>query len=148
MRTTTFKVLAVEDDADDRMLLDEAFKMIDYEAEIKKVADGDYLFDYLGKIDQELYPSLILLDNSLPKTTALEVLQQLKANAAFSAIPVVIYTTLISPSSRELLLAAGALAVLQKGLVMEDIVDDAKWFREIAEAQAAGRELPQLKNHS
>ncbi len=142
MRTTTFKVVAVEDDADDRMLLDEAFKEIGYEADIKKLADGDVLFDYLGKIDKELYPSLIVLDNSLPRRTALDVLIQLKGNKEYNHIPVVIYTTMVSPHVKEQLLAAGALACLQKGGAMQEIVENVKWFREIAEAQAAGKQLP------
>ena len=142
MRTTTFKVLAVEDDADDRMLLDEAFIEIGYEAEIKKVTDGDVMFDYLGKIDSELYPSLIVLDNSLPKKSALDVLNLLKANEAYRDIPVVIYSTLISPHAEEQLLAAGAFACLEKGLALEHIAEAAKWFKQIAEAKAAGEALP------
>jgi CheY-like chemotaxis protein len=144
MRTTTFKVILVEDDADDRMLVDEAFKEIGYESNIKKLINGDFLFDYLGKIDKELYPSLIVLDNSLPKKTALDVLVQLKENKDYSHIPVVVYTTLISPHTKDQLLAAGAYACLQKGEAMQDIVEAAKWFRQLAEAQASGEELSQL----
>jgi CheY-like chemotaxis protein len=144
MRTATFKIIAVEDDADDRMLLDEAFKEIKYEADVKKLADGDLLFDYLGKIDKELYPSLIILDNSLPKKTAMDILLQLKENVDYRHIPVVIYSTLVSPLVKEQLLAAGAFACLKKGDAMQEIVETAKWFRQIAEAQAAGDELSQL----
>lgn len=143
MRTSTFNIIAVEDDADDRILLDEAFKEIGYEAEIKKVANGDLLLDYLGKISRKLYPSLVILDNSLPNTTALEVLQHLKANAGYAHIPVVIYTTLVSPQVKEELLTAGALACLQKKSGMQAMIDDAKWFKEIAETQA-GQQQPNL----
>lgn len=144
MRTNTFRILAVEDDVDDRMLLDEAFMAIHYEAEIKKMQDGDSLFDYLNKVEPALYPSLIILDNTLPKTSSLELLQQLKGNDAFAAIPVVIYTTLVSPEVKQKLLAAGALDCLQKKLAMREMVEDAKWFRDIAEAQAWGREPPAI----
>ena len=143
MRNTTFKIIAVEDDADDRMLLDEAFKEIGYEADIKKVADGDFLFDYLDKIDKDLFPSLIVLDNSLPKRTALDILVLLKGNSDYKHIPVVVYTTMISPTAKEQLLEAGAFACVQKGTVMEELIKVAKWFRQIAEAKAAGEELPQ-----
>jgi|GEM_PF-456335 len=148
MRTTTFKVVAVEDDEDDRMLLDEAFKEIGYEADIKKMPDGDVLFDYLGKIGKELYPSLIVLDNSLPRRSALDVLVQLKENKDYNHIPVVIYTTIVSPHVKEQLLAAGALSCLQKGGAMQEIVENVKWFREIAEAQAAGKQLPRYKGNT
>lgn len=142
MRKTTFKIIAVEDDADDRMLLDEAFKEIGYEADIKKLADGDFLFDYLSKIDKDLYPSLIVLDNSLPKKTALDILALLKENNDYKHIPVVVYTTMVSPTAKDQLLRAGAFACIQKGTAMEDLVTVAKWFRQIAEANAAGEELP------
>lgn len=45
---------------------------------------------------------------------------------------------MVSPHVKEQLLAAGALACLRKGEAMQEIVLVAKWFREIAEAQASG----------
>lgn len=142
MRTTTFKIIAVEDDADDRMIMDEAFKEIGYEGEIKKLPDGDALFDYLGKIDQDLYPSLIVLDNSLPRENALDLLVRLKENNGYQPIPVVIYSTTISPRVKDQLLAAGAFACLKKGEAIQEIVQAAKWFRQIAEEKSAGNALP------
>jgi CheY-like chemotaxis protein len=140
MSNITFKIIAVEDDADDRFLLDEAFKQIGYEADIKKLIDGDYLLEYLGKIEKEKYPSLIVLDNSLPKKNAVEILVQLKENKEYSHIPVIIYSTAMSLQQKEKLLALGAIACLKKGVAMHEIIEAATLFKQVAEAKSQGIE--------
>ncbi|WP_276485580.1 response regulator [Paraflavitalea pollutisoli] len=138
MRTATFKIVAVEDDADDRMLLDEAFLAIGAAADIKKLADGAQLMHYLDTVEQPLYPSLIVLDNSLPGSSALELLVTLKASTRYGHIPVVIYTTLVSPAAQEALMAAGAFACRTKGLTMKEIIATAHWFKQLAEGHLHG----------
>ena len=61
-----FTILVVEDDQDDREIIDDAFKEVGYEAEVKKFKEGQALLRYLEQIDRSGYPSLIVLDNSLP----------------------------------------------------------------------------------
>jgi hypothetical protein len=53
-----FEILLVDHDADDRFFMDEAFKQVGYEAEVKKFITGEHLFRYLEQIDPSLYPSL------------------------------------------------------------------------------------------
>jgi hypothetical protein len=50
MNGLPFPILLV-DDEDDRMIVDEAFTELDYQAQIKKFVNGKALLDYLGKID-------------------------------------------------------------------------------------------------
>ena len=66
MNGIPFSILIVEDDEDDRWIIDQAFIEIGYEAEVKKFINGEALFHYLEKIDNSVYPSLIVLDNTLP----------------------------------------------------------------------------------
>ena len=130
-----FSILVVDDDADDRMIIDEAFKKIGYEAEVKKFIDGQALLHYLEVIEPSLYPSLIVLDNTLPALEAADILSILKRNSSFGHIPVVIYTTLLTSSKKEQLLAMGAYNCFEKGNSMLEIVDMAKELKSLAEAK-------------
>jgi CheY-like chemotaxis protein len=74
-----FTILVVEDDADDRVIIDDAFKEVGYEAEVKKFTDGPSLLRYMEQINATVYPSLIVLDNSLPGLEVQDVLLILKS---------------------------------------------------------------------
>jgi CheY-like chemotaxis protein len=133
MKGLPFSILIVDDDEDDRMIIDEAFKEIGYECEIKKFIGGKALFHYLSQVEQELYPSLIVLDNTLPEMDAIDVVHKLKNNPKSKSIPVVVYTSGISPAKKDELLAAGVFTCIEKGAVMRDVVAVAKGLKRLAE---------------
>jgi CheY-like chemotaxis protein len=133
MKGLPFSILVVDDDEDDRIIIDEAFKEIGYESEIKKFIGGKALLHYLTQIDQELYPSLIVLDNTLAEMDAIDVLKKLKNNPKSKPIPVVVYTSGISPAKKDELLAAGVFACIEKGAVMREVVAVAKGLKRLAE---------------
>jgi CheY-like chemotaxis protein len=128
-----FLILVVDDDEDDRLIINEAFVEIGYGAEVKKFTNGNALLDYLKQIEPALYPSLILLDNSLPGLDAKGLLGILKSNPAYKAIPVVVHTTLLTPSKKEELLAAGAQSCIEKGSTIQDVVQMAEELKNQAE---------------
>jgi CheY-like chemotaxis protein len=136
MQAITFSILVVDDDEDDRLILDEAFKEIGYEQEVKKFIDGDSLIHYLNKIMPSEYPSLIVLDSALPKLDVTEILRLLKNNSQWKDIPVLVYSTSVSPSKREQLLNLGATACIEKGNVMQEVIAIAKEMRNRAEAES------------
>ena len=72
-----FSILVVDDDADDRMNIDEAFQEIGSEAEVKKFIDGEGLLRYLEEIESSVYPSLIVLDHTLTVLEAADILPQI-----------------------------------------------------------------------
>jgi CheY-like chemotaxis protein len=133
-----FSILVVDDDEDDRIIIDEAFKEIGYEAEIKKFIDGYSLLRYLKQIDPSVYPSLIVLDNTLDRLAASDILSALKTNPGHSHIPVVFYTGSLSPAKKAELLSKGAFDCLEKGSVMHEIVEVAKKLKAIAESKTEG----------
>jgi CheY-like chemotaxis protein len=133
MNKVTFKILVAEDDEDDRFIMDEAFRSIKYEGEIKKFKDGVYLMDYLQKVESTQLPALILLDNSLPKVDTMELLTWLKQNSACQHIPVIVYGAGILPERKSQLLAKGAIACLNKGTDIQDVHELATLLKEIAE---------------
>lgn len=129
-----FSILVVDDDPDDRVLIDEAFQQIGYESEVKKFVDGKSLLQYLEKVEPALYPSLIVLDNTLPELEATDILALLKENPAYKSIPVVIYTTGVSPSKKEKLLSQGAYACFEKGSSMQDLVRMAQELKRLSQS--------------
>jgi len=134
-----FSILAVDDDEDDRLIIDEAFKEIGYEAEVKKFIDGYALLRYLKEIDASAYPSLIVLDNTLDRLKATDILSSLKNDPRYAHIPVIFYTGSLSPAKKQELLSKGAFACFQKGMAMDEIVEVAKKLKALAELKSEGK---------
>lgn len=90
------RLLLIEDNPDDEVLAQRAFKKSQLPGEMIIARDGAEAFDYVFSLDPEAMPQLILLDIKLPKLNGLEVLEKLKTDERTRQIPVVILT-----SSRE-----------------------------------------------
>lgn len=133
-----FSILIVDDDEDDRIIIDEAFKEIGYEAEIKKFIDGYALLRYLKEIDASNYPSLIVLDNTLNRLKATDILFTLKNDPRFAHIPIVFYTGTISPAKEKELLSQGVYACFKKGIVMDEIIEVAKELKALSLSKPEG----------
>ena len=92
-------ILMADDDADDRLMAQEALEEARVANELHCVEDGEELLDYLyrrGKyaaLHQALLPGLILLDLNMPKKDGREALQEIKADPVLRRIPVVVLTT-------------------------------------------------------
>lgn len=128
-----FRILVVEDDEDDRMLIDEAFLQIDYGSEVKKFRDGKSMLDYLDKVKPDLYPTLIVLDNNLPGWDAADMLQILKDTSAYQQIRVIVYSTILSAALKEKLLRAGAHACMEKGSTFEELIQLATELKKLSQ---------------
>ncbi|WP_043341972.1 response regulator [Belnapia moabensis] len=97
-----FPVLLVEDNEDDILFVQRAFRRAKLSNALPVVEDGDAAVAYLSgqgeyaDRDRHPMPTLILLDIKLPRRSGLEVLEWLRAQAGLRRIPVVMLT-----SSRE-----------------------------------------------
>lgn len=132
MQGTTFRILIVEDDQEDREIIDEAFTKLNYQGEVKKVTNATALLDYLHKIEPQLYPSLIVLDNGLPGMDALSLLKVLKSKPDTEQIPVAVYSTLITETKKKQLLEAGAVMCMEKGVTMDAVIGMANDLKRLA----------------
>lgn len=92
-----YRVLLVEDNADDELLALEALALHGLSPDRVKVArDGQEAVDFLLGAESDVaepLPRLILLDLKLPKLSGLEVLQRIRSNARTRFIPVVVFTS-------------------------------------------------------
>jgi CheY-like chemotaxis protein len=128
-----FRILVVEDDEDDRMIIDEAFLAIGFAAEVKKFINGKTLLHYLEQVGSKLLPSLIVLDNSLPELNAIDLLKILKTSPSYQDIPVVVYTTMLTEAKERQLLSLGAHTCFQKGNTLQEVVELAEALKRMAQ---------------
>ena len=92
-------ILLAEDNPDDVLLTQRAFKKSNILNELVVVHDGQETLDYLfgkGKYkerDISVMPEIILLDLKMPKLDGLEALKKIRANLKTKHLPVIILTT-------------------------------------------------------
>ena len=91
-----FHILVAEDDPDDRMLLEDAFRESKFNHKISFVGDGEELLNFVERCEPDSdceLPGLIVLDLNMPKMDGRTALMNLKAEPRFKRIPVVVMTT-------------------------------------------------------
>ena len=92
-------VLVVDDDEDDRTLIEKALRISGILNPIYLLEDGKELMDYLSRTgkysapESSPEPGIILLDLNMPRIDGRTVLLLLKKSEAYQQIPVVILTT-------------------------------------------------------
>jgi CheY-like chemotaxis protein len=124
----TIIILSAEDDADDRLLVEEALAESQWVGGLKFVQNGEELLDYLLRRGayappvEAPRPALILLDLNLPRKDGREALREIKANAALKRIPVVILTTSAADTDIETLYDLGANSFISKPAQFDALV--------------------------
>ena len=92
-------ILVADDDADDRMMIKDAFSESRLANPLNFVEDGEELMDYLyqrGKFSDPASsprPGIILLDLNMPRKDGREALKEIRADETLRRIPIVILTT-------------------------------------------------------
>src|SRR5579864_2589996 len=84
------KILIVEDDEHDALLLKMAFDEIDVDARIRFVGGGKEAMDYLQSASvlksKHAIPNLLVLDLKMPCVSGFEVLQWLRSQASLKSL--------------------------------------------------------------
>lgn len=102
MQSANRTILVVEDNPDDVLLIQRAFRKARLTQPLQQVGDGEEAINYLNGTgaysDRQQYPlpGLLLLDLKLPRKSGLEVLAWLKKQPGLHRLPVIVFT-----SSRE-----------------------------------------------
>ena len=113
-------VLLVDDDHNDAALLGIAIEKSDFNIWLQTVTDGGLAIDYLeGRgdySDRSLHPlpDLLVLDLDMRLTGGLEFLEWRRASAAFSSLPVVIFSGFAYKGAIDTALAMGARTYFAK----------------------------------
>lgn len=124
-----FRILMAEDDPDDRVLLEEAFKDIPFPVDLRFVEDGEDLMSYLHRrghyADAALFPrpTIILLDLNMPRKDGRQALVEIKTDPDLRQIPVIVWTTSDLDEDIERCREAGADTYLTKPMSYNGLLD-------------------------
>ncbi|WP_017730899.1 response regulator [Nafulsella turpanensis] len=132
-------ILIADDDAEDRMLIQEALEENRLKNQIQFVENGEELMDYLHNRnrfnDKQQFPTpgLILLDLNMPKKDGREALKEIKTDDTLRLIPIVVLTT--SKAEEDVLRTydLGVSSFITKPVTFSSLVDVMKtlskyWF--------------------
>jgi len=132
VKTTIGTILLVEDDPNDVMLIERAFRKVNIANPLQTVTDGEQAVAYLAGqepyVDREHYPLpvLILLDLKLPRKSGLEVLAWMKGQTSLMRIPVVVLTSSKETSDINRAYDLGANSYLTKPVAFDGLLNIVK----------------------
>ena len=92
----TLSILMAEDDADDRILLSDAFRDSGVDVALEFVPDGVELMARLQRLLDDPHsklPDLLLLDLNMPRMDGREALHAIREHDGLKHLPVIILTT-------------------------------------------------------
>lgn len=139
-------IIVADDDADDRLLIEDAFQESRLANPRVYVNDGEQLMTYLEvgchSASGKAPPGLILLDLNMPRLDGRGVLARLKADPNLRRIPIVVLTT--SKAEEDILRSyeLGVNSFITKPVSFDDLLDIVRtlthyWF-EIVQLPNAG----------
>jgi CheY-like chemotaxis protein len=129
MNMPGYTILLVEDDSNDVLLIQRAFRKANLANPIQVMGDGDEAVAYLTGLtscaDQSAYrlPVLMLLDLKLPRKSGMEVLTWLRQQPELRRLPVVVLTSSKETSDINRAYDLGANSYLVKPVAFEALLD-------------------------
>jgi CheY-like chemotaxis protein len=125
-------ILMADDDEDDRLLTQDAFKEYRVRNDLRFVEDGEELMEYLqrkGRFTDPTTsprPGLILLDLNMPRKDGREALAEIKSDPDLRSIPIVVLTT--SKAEEDILRSydLGVNSFITKPVTFEGLVEVVK----------------------
>jgi two-component system, chemotaxis family, response regulator Rcp1 len=124
--TRPARILLVEDNEADVRLTREALREAGEGVRLSAVGDGEQALAYLrrqGGFAEAPRPDLVLLDLNLPRKNGLEVLDEMRADAALAVIPVIMLTSSSARHDVEAAYAHGANAFVVKPQDLDSFMD-------------------------
>ncbi|QLG44974.1 response regulator [Costertonia aggregata] len=106
-------IVLADDDADDRMLFEEAIGEIDISTKLLMFNDGKQLLDHLLAPDAIL-PEIVFLDLNMPVKDGMQCLKEIRENEVLRNLCVAIYSTSSSEEDIEETFVHGANIYINK----------------------------------
>ena len=117
-------VLLADDDADDRLLFEEAMFEVNRDAKLSTVRNGSQLMGFLEESTPPV-PSMIFLDLNMPIMSGLESAQrirQLEKEHGLPQVPIIAVTAKAMQGDREQCIAAGANDYISKPVDVDKLL--------------------------
>jgi len=121
-------ILHVEDEADDRLIVKDAFARTAPQVDLVASIDGEAAIAWLT----ENTPDLVLLDLKLPRKSGFEVLQWVRSRPALQDVPVVIFTSSQEQKDVERATALGANSYVVKSVDLKRLREVLRGIAELA----------------
>lgn len=112
-------ILLLDDDPDERFILEDAFDLLRVDVIFKQVQTFTALLEELEKAI--VLPDILLLDINLPEVTGMEVITQLKAHRKYGALPIVMYTNAGDDQTIKECFNAGASGFMKKTTTLKQL---------------------------
>lgn len=147
-------ILVVEDDPNDQILIEKAFRSIGVTDPIQVVGDGAEAIAYMsgeGKFSDRqkyAYPTFIITDLKMPRADGFAVLEFLKKNPDWKVIPTIVLTASSDPDDIKKSYMLGASSYHVKPRSQEELrnqlaVINAYWMTcQVPEVDITGKQLP------
>jgi CheY-like chemotaxis protein len=107
-------IVIVDDDADDREIIRDAFVSTMEDQEYVFIENGDRLLEYLDQQNSSSIPSLIMLDLNMPGKDGRDTLKEIKTNTKYQHIPTIVFTTSSSHRDKQTVYDIGANCFITK----------------------------------
>lgn len=104
-------ILLAEDDEDDVMLFRTVLQEIAPNTELRRAKDGEQLMQMLS---DESLPDILFLDVMMPCKDGRQCIKEIRAEAAFDKLPVIVYSYLADPDIANFFYENGANAFMHK----------------------------------
>ena len=133
LSATPLRILLVDDNEDDALLIREAFRKANRPNELWVVHDGVAALAFLNQSDEHAdkpRPDVVLLDINMPKLNGFGVLEGMPGNPRLADLPVVMCSTSDHKHEIERALELGARDYLQKPIGFDRLRDMAASFLE------------------
>jgi CheY-like chemotaxis protein len=124
------KILVIDDDSEDMVIIREAMEMISADNVMLFAEDGEQALQLLDTrfVSDHNVPCLIVLDLNMPKMNGTQTLETLKADNRFRDIPVIIYSTSINPFEQAKCVNLGAHSYITKPVSLKESLETAQVF--------------------
>ena len=113
LKSPFINLLLADDDADDRLLFEEALTDLPIQCAFKSVTNGAQLMDFLHSHVSEL-PDVLFLDLNMPLKNGFECFTEIRLNEKLKSLTVIIYSTSLVDDVVNLLYENGAQYYVRK----------------------------------
>lgn len=133
-----YVIVCIDDDADDLMLLKEAFRSLQFRYRLVEAYDGLEGLNVLkNMVNGGELPCLVVLDINMPRMDGRETFNAIRALPALAEVPVVIFSTSSSPMDK-LFFAKKNVEYFVKPINFNQLQSVAAAFLSICEQRSAG----------
>jgi CheY-like chemotaxis protein len=136
-------IFLVDDDEDDRFILNLAFSEIGLSETVVIFSSGNALLKRVEKLSPPQYPNLIGTDWQMPELSGEELLVILKKHPQLLSIPVVVFSHNMTTKSSQRLMGLGALACFEKATLFSTYKEMAQRLVAMAGHDIVGIEINQ-----